>query len=187
MSQARGAERHSCSAGSSAQKPPAPLRCFYRRCEDSQRARHRLTRPLRILKITALKSTLFIVNPASSFGKTLRRWNQVRELIAGRGIDFDEHLTSRAGEAIHVAAEAFRAGVSQVVAVGGDGTLSEVVNGYLQVDGSPINAGARVALLPSGTGSDFRRSLGLAGIGRFDQRDRRFRVADAGRRPHRFR
>jgi diacylglycerol kinase family enzyme len=111
-----------------------------------------------------LKSTLFIVNPTSSFGKTLRRWNQVRELIAGRGIDFDEHLTSRANEAIDVAAEAFRTGVSQVVAVGGDGTLSEVVNGYLQSDGSPINAGARVALLPSGTGSDFRRSLGLAGI-----------------------
>jgi diacylglycerol kinase (ATP) len=111
-----------------------------------------------------LKPTLFIINPTSSFGKTLRRWNEVRALIHARGIDFSEHLTSRAGEATDIAAEAIGAGVSQVVAVGGDGTLNEVINGYLRADGSPINASARVALLPSGTGSDFRRTLGLRGM-----------------------
>jgi diacylglycerol kinase (ATP) len=111
-----------------------------------------------------LKPTLFIINPTSSFGKTLRRWTQVRALVHAHGIDFSEHLTSRAGEATEVAAEAIGAGVSQVVAVGGDGTLNEVVNGYLRADGSPINPSARVALLPSGTGSDFRRTLGLRGM-----------------------
>jgi diacylglycerol kinase (ATP) len=111
-----------------------------------------------------LKPTLFIINPTSSFGKTLRRWNQVKALIHAHGMDFSEHVTSRAGEATEVAAEAIGAGISQVVAVGGDGTLNEVVNGYLRPDGSPINASARLALLPSGTGSDFRRTLGLRGM-----------------------
>jgi diacylglycerol kinase (ATP) len=111
-----------------------------------------------------LKPTLFIINPTSSFGKTLRRWNHVRPLIHAHGIDFSEHVTSHAGEATEVAAEAIGAGVCQVVAVGGDGTLNEVINGYLRADGSPINATARVALLPSGTGSDFRRTLGLRGM-----------------------
>jgi diacylglycerol kinase family enzyme len=46
-----------------------------------------------------------------------------------------------------------------VVAVGGDGTLNEVVNGYLDRDGRPVNPEARLGILSAGTGSDFRRSL----------------------------
>jgi diacylglycerol kinase (ATP) len=51
------------------------------------------------------------------------------------------------------------AGVTRIVVVGGDGTLSEVVNGYFDDRGEAINKSAAVALLPSGTGSDFCRSL----------------------------
>jgi YegS/Rv2252/BmrU family lipid kinase len=50
------------------------------------------------------------------------------------------------------------------VAVGGDGVLSEVINGYLGVSGRPINSEVRIGLLPCGTSSDFARSLGLKGI-----------------------
>jgi YegS/Rv2252/BmrU family lipid kinase len=49
----------------------------------------------------------------------------------------------------------------RIVAVGGDGTLGEVVNGYFDECGRVINNAASIGLLPSGTGSDFRRSLGL--------------------------
>ena len=80
-------------------------------------------------------------------------------------IDFDEHLTARADEATEVARNALKNGVTRVVAVGGDGTLSEVVNGYFDDCGQAINIDAAIGLLPSGTGSDFRRSLGMSGSG----------------------
>jgi hypothetical protein len=44
-----------------------------------------------------LKETLFIINPASARGRTLRLWNQSRTELSG--FEFEEHLTSRAGEA----------------------------------------------------------------------------------------
>ncbi|MFY9572940.1 MAG: diacylglycerol kinase family protein [Blastocatellia bacterium] len=108
-----------------------------------------------------MKETLFIINPVSARGATLRMWAGARERIGALGIDFDEYVTNRAGEATVVTREALAAGVMRVVAVGGDGTLSEVVNGYFMESGSAINKAASVGLLPSGTGSDFRRSVGL--------------------------
>ena len=49
-----------------------------------------------------------------------------------------------------------------VIAVGGDGTLNEVVNGFFE-DDRPINSEATLSLLMSGTGGDFRKTLGLSG------------------------
>lgn len=46
-----------------------------------------------------------------------------------------------------------------MIAVGGDGTLNEVVNGYFDEAGRAINHSASIGLLPSGTGSDFQRSI----------------------------
>src|SRR3989442_2390967 len=92
----------------------------------------------------------------------MRVWPDARKIIAALGIDFDEHVTTRAGEATEAARDALNAGTTRIVVVGGDGTLNEVVNGYFDGAGLPINGGASIGLLPSGTGSDFRRSLGVA-------------------------
>jgi diacylglycerol kinase (ATP) len=110
-----------------------------------------------------LTHTLFIINPTSARGTTLRAWAGARAKIAALGIDFDQHITTRAGEATEVTREALTNGTTRIIAVGGDGTLSEVVNGYLDHQGRPIDKSAAIGLLPSGTGSDFRRSLGLTG------------------------
>jgi len=104
---------------------------------------------------------LFIINPAAARGSTLRLWAEARRELSRRGIKFTEHVTGRPGEAVEVTRQGLQSGVSRVVAVGGDGTLNEVVNGYLDDAGRAINPSAAVGLLPSGTGSDFRRSLGL--------------------------
>jgi diacylglycerol kinase (ATP) len=108
-----------------------------------------------------LKKTLFIINPASARGATLRAWADARKEIVAAGVDFEEHVTTRSGEATEVAREALKIEVARIVAVGGDGTLSEIVNGYFDDCGRAINSDAAIGLLPSGTGSDFRRSLGL--------------------------
>jgi YegS/Rv2252/BmrU family lipid kinase len=67
--------------------------------------------------------------------------------------------TRGAGDATALAAEAARARVPLVVAVGGDGTLNEVVNGVLPLrDEHPVTVGA----LLTGRGRDASRNLGLA-------------------------
>lgn len=101
----------------------------------------------------------------SARGSTLRAWTSSRKGIGALGVDFDEHVTTCAGEATEVTREALTSGITRIVAVGGDGTLSEVVNGYFDHCGSVINSAASIGLLPSGTGSDFRRSLGLTSRG----------------------
>ena len=108
---------------------------------------------------------MFIVNPASGRGTTLRAWAGTREQIVKLGSVIHEHITTRAGEATEVAREALINGTTRVIAVGGDGTLSEVVNGYFDHEGRAINGAASIGLLPSGTGSDFRRSFGLINCG----------------------
>lgn len=88
-------------------------------------------------------------------------WAEARSQLAARGIKFDERITARAGEATAIAREAVTSGVERVVAVGGDGTLNEILNGYLMNSGEPVNPAAAIGLIPSGTGSDFRRTIGL--------------------------
>jgi YegS/Rv2252/BmrU family lipid kinase len=108
-----------------------------------------------------LNETLFIINPAAARGATLRFWLKTRPVLTGLGIDLCEHVTTRPGEGPEIVREAIAQGVRRVVAVGGDGTLNEVVNGYLDESGKPHNPEAAIGLLPSGTGSDFSRSIGL--------------------------
>jgi YegS/Rv2252/BmrU family lipid kinase len=105
--------------------------------------------------------TLFIINPVAARGTTFKLWVETRPHLTALGIELREHLTTRSGEAAEVTREAIRQGIARVVAVGGDGTLNEVVNGYLDESGKALNPEASLGLLPSGTGSDFRRSLGL--------------------------
>jgi len=106
-----------------------------------------------------LEERLFIINPASARGTTLRRWTEAKRELERLGIKFSEQMTARAGEATEIARRALRSGTGRIVAVGGDGTLSEVADGYFDSEGAAINPMAAIGLLPSGTGSDFRRSI----------------------------
>jgi diacylglycerol kinase (ATP) len=109
-------------------------------------------------------STLFIINPESDFGRTRAAWEGAKSMLNASGMQFDQHMTGGPGEATAVTRQALLEGVCQVVAVGGDGTLNEVVNGYLDPDGNRISSNARLALLPSGTGSDFKKTLALSNL-----------------------
>lgn len=104
---------------------------------------------------------LFVINPTAARGRAKCEWIKARQVLVARGISFKEHLTSLPDEACEVTRQALLAGEACVVAVGGDGTLNEVVSGYFDSAGQPINPDAAIGLLPCGTGSDFRRSVGL--------------------------
>ena len=108
-----------------------------------------------------MPEALFIINPVSNRGATSKTWEAGRQKLVKAGVNFREHVTARPGEAIAVTRQAIRDGAQSVIAVGGDGTLNEVVNGYLDDAGRALNPQACIGILPSGTGSDFRRSVGL--------------------------
>ncbi len=74
--------------------------------------------------------------------------------------DFDVALTERGRHAVDLARDAALAGRKTVVAVGGDGTIHEVVNGLMQAREQGAED-ARLGVIGQGTGGDFRRSLGL--------------------------
>jgi YegS/Rv2252/BmrU family lipid kinase len=106
-------------------------------------------------------ATVAVVNPASCAGRTGKDWPQLRRALTTAGVEVEERLTSAPREATELTSRALRDGAERVVAVGGDGTLNEVVNGFFAVDGAPIAPGAVLGLIPSGTGGDFRRTAGI--------------------------
>ena len=103
--------------------------------------------------------TTVIVNPSSQGGKLGKRWRDHADVI-GRAFPFDEAITERPGHATELTRAALRAGVERIVAIGGDGTVNEVTNGFFE-NGAPIAPEASFALIPYGTGGDFRRTLEL--------------------------
>ncbi len=103
--------------------------------------------------------TVVVVNPKSQGGKLGKRWSEVSEII-GRAFPFDEAITTGVGDATRIARAALKGGAERIIAIGGDGTVNEVVNGFFE-DGKPIAPEATLALIPYGTGGDFRRSLKL--------------------------
>ncbi|HKO96260.1 MAG TPA: diacylglycerol kinase family protein [Pyrinomonadaceae bacterium] len=98
---------------------------------------------------------LVIVNPASASGSTGDAWPKIASELASHFGAFQPTFTKAAGEAIEVAAKAAKNG-RLIIACGGDGTISEVANGILLA-----GSDAELGILPSGTGGDFRKTLGI--------------------------
>jgi len=93
--------------------------------------------------------TLFIVNPAAGRNNSNKIWKEIRTYI---NFAYDFILTKAPGEATEIAKSAVRQGFTRVVAVGGDGTVSEVVNG---IAGNDVELG----IVPAGSGNDFIKAL----------------------------
>ncbi|GAC1645294.1 MAG: diacylglycerol kinase family lipid kinase [Candidatus Dormibacteraceae bacterium] len=74
------------------------------------------------------------------------------------GLQYEAVLTTRPLEATEIAQVAVKQSRPVVVAVGGDGTLNEVVNGFFH-NGAPTPTTTKLAMIPLGTGGDFRRTL----------------------------
>ena len=107
-----------------------------------------------------MKDTLIIVNPASGGGRTGRGWPAVAARLRDAGLDFDFALTSCPGEATELSRLAVSESRPLIVAAGGDGTINEVANGFFEA-GERVPSDSRLGVLPTGTGGDFRRTMGF--------------------------
>ena len=126
--------------------------------------------------------TFVVANPKAGAGQVEREWEQIARLLRAQLPEFDFAFTEGPNHATLLAREALRNGWEMVVAIGGDGTMNEVANGFFEkvdpgehferddgwirrtrVDLQPINSDAIFGMVPMGTGGDFRRSAGLMG------------------------
>jgi len=101
-----------------------------------------------------------ILNPASAGGRTGRSWPKIEQALHESVDGFAVFRTEQRDHATALTRDALKDGFDHIVSVGGDGTHHEVVNGFFN-DDAPINAAARMSILPAGTGSDLGRMLGL--------------------------
>lgn len=99
---------------------------------------------------------LVIVNPKSAGGATQSRWAETAADFRAHFGAFQVAFTKKHGDGISLALRGAQQGRKFIIACGGDGTINEVANGILQ-SGKDIEFG----ILPSGTGGDFRRTIGI--------------------------
>ncbi|MFZ1879015.1 MAG: diacylglycerol kinase family protein [Gaiellaceae bacterium] len=101
-----------------------------------------------------MSDTVFLVNPASGNGATGKRWPELAHRANMLGLTGETFFSERPGHLIELARDAVDGGATLVIAVGGDGTLNEVVNGIAGRD-------IELATIPLGTGMDFGRTYGI--------------------------
>lgn len=103
--------------------------------------------------------TLAVVNPNSANGRTGKEWPKIADELARHDRDFQYVFTTHRGHATDLTCQGLKEGFDLIVAVGGDGTNNEVVNGFFE-DEKPINSEAVFGCITRGTGGDLRKTLG---------------------------
>lgn len=101
-----------------------------------------------------------IVNPTGGNGKVKKQWPRIEEQLRTAGVRMQLAYTHSRGHATELAREAIQSGHRHILAVGGDGTNNETINGILQQKAVPPTE-VCYALLPVGTGNDWIRTMGI--------------------------
>lgn len=101
-----------------------------------------------------------IVNPVAGRGAAQKAIPEIRGYLDSLEVDYDLIVTAFVGHGIKLAEEAGSNGYQTVVAVGGDGTVNEVINGLM----AAANRGdltSNLAVIPVGRGNDFSYGMGI--------------------------
>lgn len=101
-----------------------------------------------------------IINTKSGKKKFRQQINYLFESLTTSGIAYEYQFTRFAGHAQLIAARFVRQNFRNFLVVGGDGTISEVVNGIFSTN-SPLSSAIKLAIIPRGTGNDWARFWGL--------------------------
>ena len=107
--------------------------------------------------------TVFIVNPNAGAGKAQKRWPEIENLVLKNIDDYQVLFTESRGHATRLARKAIREGCRNIVAIGGDGTISEVAAGFFDEKSRLIQKvsehSTRLGIIAAGRGSDLVRTL----------------------------
>ncbi|MGE5652999.1 MAG: diacylglycerol/lipid kinase family protein [Bacillota bacterium] len=104
------------------------------------------------------KRTFFIVNPTAAHGKVRAQWPELLQEIHSQENMIDWQFTDCPGHATTLTQDAAQNGYQRIVAVGGDGTINEVVEGLANL---PDETRPVLGIIGLGTGNDFIKTLGI--------------------------
>lgn len=104
-----------------------------------------------------------IVNPHAGRRRVGKEIPELERTLQARALPYQLLRTQGPGDATRFAREALERGGRYIVAVGGDGTVHEVVNGMFDGDGEPTTADPVLGVVAAGSGCDFVRTFGLPG------------------------
>ncbi len=103
---------------------------------------------------------MVVVNPKAGSGRGLTDWPIISNQMNKSGIDFTCVFTEHKYHAVELTVKAINDGYRKIVAIGGDGTINEIVNGlFIQQQVTP--AEVSLAVIPAGTGNDWLRMFGI--------------------------
>ena len=103
---------------------------------------------------------VIICNTKAGKGAVAQHLDEVTKLLTQRGLNHVVRETQHPGHATEIARDALENGTKLVVAMGGDGTINEVVNGMMR-DDKPIHEEATLGVVSAGTGCDFIKTFGI--------------------------
>jgi diacylglycerol kinase (ATP) len=103
-------------------------------------------------------ATWVVVNPRAGSGSAARKAPRLARSLHRAGVEHELVETRSPGDATRIALEARDAGVDTLIVLGGDGTLNEVCQAYVDSDARPV-PGPELVIAPGGTGGDFRRTF----------------------------
>ena len=104
--------------------------------------------------------TRVFVNPAARKDGTARRWPEIRSRLEARLGPLDAVFSEQPGQMTALARQAVSDGVRRFVAIGGDGTVNETLNGMLDGDGQLLAPDSVLCPIPAGTANELSRALG---------------------------
>ena len=98
-----------------------------------------------------------IVNPLSGKGQGKKALRAVETILVGKQIDYEVHMTEREGHGTEIARELSREPDTVIIALGGDGSCSEVLNGIENFENVTLG------FIPCGTGNDYAHAARIPG------------------------
>ncbi|MBX9734345.1 MAG: acylglycerol kinase family protein, partial [Chitinophagaceae bacterium] len=104
---------------------------------------------------------MVIVNPKAGSGKGLKDWPTISNLMNRSGLDFTCVFSEHKYHAVEMTVKAVNDGYRKIVAIGGDGTVHEIVNGIFIQKVVPTTE-ISLAVIPTGTGNDWIRMFGIS-------------------------
>ena len=107
------------------------------------------------------KSWFIIANPIAGNEKFSKQWKEIQQLLNSKNIDYSFVFTQFSKHEIELVQNAIQQGFRNIISVGGDGTLHNVVNGVMMqryVNSSDIT----IAVLPMGTGNDWIKTYNIS-------------------------
>ena len=99
-------------------------------------------------------SWFVIINPTSGNGRSRLKWPIIEGLLKQYAFEFDYAFTEYPGHSKKLVQQAIKQNISNIISVGGDGTLHNIVNGIM-AQSVVASKNIKVGVIPIGTGNDW--------------------------------